>query len=86
MSNTSQVSIAISIFLSIFVIAASAVYITTQKNVADRQSLVNQAVHECMMAATTVTTHRTEGRDAVTTEPIRDIYTFCLKDKGISQE
>lgn len=44
----------------------------------------NQAVESCFTAATVESTRAGEGetRDIKITEPVKDIYKYCLEDKG----
>jgi hypothetical protein len=45
-----------------------------------------QAIDECLKASSMTTTHKSDEREAQTNEPIRDVYNFCLQDKGITQK
>ncbi|MFZ5376806.1 MAG: hypothetical protein ACOZAN_04045 [Patescibacteria group bacterium] len=52
----------------------------------EQQKARYQAVHDCLVASKIETHHKSTDREAVTTEPIKDVYTYCLTDKGLIQQ
>ena len=48
-----------------------------------KQTARYQAVDSCMAAGSVVTMREEDGRNATTTEPIREVYDQCMTDKGL---
>ncbi len=83
MSNTFLSAAVVTAGLIVATLGATSM-VTSHLSTMEQKRLTNQAVDECMRAATLTTTHDVGERVAVTVEPIKDIYTFCLADKGVS--
>lgn len=51
----------------------------------EKQRVVSAAVDSCFKSAEVKTTRTVaaEQKDLLITEPVREIYTYCLRDKGI---
>jgi hypothetical protein len=76
---------ALAIVLSVGAVSASAYMSVSRYTEAMTKQAQYKAVDDCFKSAEVKTFRRDEAdkKDLTITEPVKDIYTYCLKDKGI---